>query len=117
MRNEYRSSCGKIGLHIATTLPGDGNVQHDTDSGRILLGVATEVTHLKEPPPTASKTALSDKSFPPITYENLGDTTIVTNLEVVSDVHQEPTLASKNCVEPSFTAAVVPKSAEPSASQ
>ena len=116
MRNEYRSSYGMIGT--ATTLPGDGIVQHDTVSGHMLLGVATEGIHLKKPLVTASKTVESDNDCsPPITYENLGDTTIATNLEANSNLQQEPTLASKNCVEPSFTAAVVPKLAEPSASQ
>ena len=44
-----------------------------------------------------SKTAESDNgSSPSITYENC-------------DVQQEPTLTSKNCVEPSLMAAVVPK--------
>ena len=61
---------------------------------------------------------MSDKGYsPPITYETLRDTTIVKNLEVHSDVHLEPTLASKNGVEPSVMAAVVPKTAEPSALQ
>ena len=54
MRNEYRSSRGTIGLHAATSLPGDGNVQHDTVSGHMLLAVATEgnpvsYTHLTLP--------------------------------------------------------------------
>ena len=42
---------------------------------------------------------------------------IVTNLEVDSDVHQEPTLASKNYVEPFYMSTVVPKIEEPFASQ
>ena len=117
MRNEYQSSRGMIGSHLATCLPGDGNVQHDTVSHHMLLAVATEGTHLEEPLTAASKPEVSDNGVsPPITYETLRDTTIVKNLAVDSNVHQEPTLASKNCVEPSFTAAVVPKIAEPSAS-
>ena len=116
MRNEYRSSRGMIGLHAATSLPGDGNVQHDTVSDHMLLSVATECTHLEEPPATDSKAEVSDNGCsPPITYETLRDTTIVQIMEVDSYVHQEPTLASKTCVEPSVMAAVVPKTAEPSA--
>jgi hypothetical protein len=41
---------------------------------------------------------------------------IIKIMEVNSNVHQEPTLASKTCVGPSVMAAVVPKTAEPSAS-
>jgi len=115
MRNEYRSSRSTKGSHAATSLPGDGNVQHDVVSGHMLLAVATEGTHLEEPPATASKPEVSDNDVsPPITYKTLHDTRIVKNLAVDSDVHQEPTMASKNCVEPSFMAAVVPKIAEPS---
>lgn len=44
MRNKYQSRHGTIALHTATSLPGDGNVQHDTDSGHMLLG-----THFKVP--------------------------------------------------------------------
>ena len=61
MRNEYQGSRGTIGLHTPTSLPGDGIVQHDTDSGHMLLG-----THFKVPPATASKTAVSDIAFPPL---------------------------------------------------
>ncbi len=66
LRNEYRSSRGTIGLHASTSLPGDGNVQHDTVSGHMLLSVATECTHLKEPPATDSKQKCQTMAFPHI---------------------------------------------------
>ena len=117
MRNEYRSSRGMIGSHAATSLPVDGNVQHDTVSGHMLLAGATEGTHLAEPPAAASNADMSDNVFsPPITYETLHDTTIVKIKEEDSDVHPEPMLASNTGVEPSVMAAVVQNTTEPSAS-
>ena len=65
MRNEYRSSRGMIGSHAATSLPGDGNGQQDTVSGHMLLSVATESTHLEEPPATDSKAEVPDNGFSP----------------------------------------------------
>ena len=69
----------------------------------MLLGLATVGTHLKEPLVTASKKAESENGFPPpFTCDNLGDTMIATNSDANSDVQQEPTLASKICLEPSI---------------
>jgi hypothetical protein len=42
MRNEYRGSRSTIGLHTATSVPGDGIVPHETDSGHMLLGTISK---------------------------------------------------------------------------
>ena len=61
MRNEYQDSRSTIGLHTPISLPGDGIVQHETDSGHMLLG-----THFKEPPAAASNQQCQTLPFPPL---------------------------------------------------
>ena len=92
MRNEYQSSRGTIGLHAATSLPGDGNVQHDTVSGHMLLAVATEGNHLEEPPATDSKAEVSDNGFSP---HLIVDSNGIFNENMVID-SECPTISAKD---------------------